>query len=197
MSNYFIAPIVEGHGEVLAVPILLQRILRDFRPNIMLCVNPPLRVKAGSFLRDDNYLAKYVELAARKAKGRGSVLILLDSEDDCPAQLGPQLASRAVAVRPDVPIVVALAHREFETWFLAAAHSLRRVCGLPVDLEPPAAPEAIRNAKGWLNARMAAAYNEPNDQPALTSQFSFDEAAAVPSFARLRRILQDLVAACP
>jgi hypothetical protein len=93
-----------------------------------------------------------------------------------------------------VPIIVALAHREYETWFLAAAHSLRGVGGLPADLDPPAAPEAIRDAKGWLSAQMPAAYNEPNDQPALTRQFSFDEAATVPSFAWLRRKLHHLFA---
>jgi hypothetical protein len=197
MSNYFIAPIVEGHGDVQAIPILLQRMLFDLRSDVLLSVNPALRVKAGSFLRDQSYFARYVELAARKAKDRGSVLILLDSEDDCPAQLGPELACRAAAVRSDVPIVVALAHREYETWFLAAARSLRGICGLPADLDPPLAPEAIRDAKGWLSARMPAAYNEPNDQPALTSQFSFDEAATVPSFVRLRRKLQNLLASCP
>jgi hypothetical protein len=197
MSDYFVAPIVEGHGEVEAVPILLQRVLFDLRSDVLLRVNPALRVKAGSFFRDHDYLAKYVELAALKAKDRGCVLILLDSEDDCPAQLGPQLAARAAAVRSDVPILVALAHREYETWFLAAARSLRGVCGLPPDLDPPLAPEAIRDAKGWLGARMSATYNEPNDQPAFTSQFDFNEAATVPSFARLRRKLQDIFAMCP
>src|SRR5262245_49341349 len=125
MSRFFVAPIVEGHGEVHAMPILLDRILREARPHGMLRMNPPLRVKAGSFINDEEYFKKYVELAARKAKPQtgGSVLILLDSEDDCPANLGPQLAAKAAAVRPDVPIMVALAYREYETWFLAAARS--------------------------------------------------------------------------
>jgi hypothetical protein len=94
-----------------------------------------------------------------------------------------------------VPTVVALAHREYETWFLAAARSLRGIAGLPLDLDPPAVPEAIRNAKGWLSARMPAPYNEPNDQPALTRQFSFDEAECVSSFAWLRQKLQYLFSA--
>jgi hypothetical protein len=43
-------------------------------------------------------------------------------------------------------------------------------------------------------AMLPAAYNEPNDQPALTRQFDFDEAATVPSFARLRRKLGSAMA---
>jgi hypothetical protein len=196
MSSFFVAPIVEGHGEVEAIPILLQRLLFELRSDASIRVNPALRVKAGSFLRDRDYFAKYLELAARKAKAQngGSVLILLDCEDACPAELGSELADRAAAIRPDVPIVTALAYREYETWFLAAARSLRGVGGLPVNLDPPSLPEGIRDAKGWLSAMMPATYNEPNDQPAFTRQFSFDEAAAVPSFARLRRKFHNLFA---
>ena len=168
MSDFFVAPIVEGHGEVQAVPILLQRMLFEIRDDAFLRVNPALRVKAGSFLNDHDYFAKYLELAARKAKphARGSVLILLDCDDDCPAKVGPELAARAAAVRGDVPIIVALAYREYETWFLAAA-----------------------------NSQMPHGYNEPNDQPGFTSAFSFGEAAAIPSFARLRGKLHTLFAA--
>ena len=196
MSNFFIAPIVEGHGEVQAIRTLLERILFGLRSDALLHINPAIRVKAGSFRRDNEYFARYLELAARKAKAHagGSVLILLDSEDDCPAELGPELSRRAAAVRDDLPILIALAHREYETWFLASARSLRGEAGLPEDLDPPVSPESIRDAKGWLSARMPAAYNEPNDQPAFTRRFSFDEAAAVPSFARLRLKLNALFA---
>lgn len=197
MSDFFVAPIVEGHGEVQAVPILLRRMLSELRDDAFVRVNPALRVKAGSFLNDQDYFVKYLELAARKAKphARGFVLILLDCDDDCPAKVGPELAARAAAVRGDVPITIALAYREYETWFLAAANSLRGAGGLPADLKPPADPESIRGAKGWLAGQMPNGYNEPNDQPSFTSAFSFDEAAAIPSFARLRRKLHEHFAA--
>jgi hypothetical protein len=68
MSTFFIAPIVEGHGEVQAVPILLRRLAADAMPVAQLHLNPALRVKAGSFVNDDDYFRKYLELAARKAK---------------------------------------------------------------------------------------------------------------------------------
>ena len=183
----FVAPIVEGQGEVQAVPILLRRIAAQCSPSLELRINPPLRVKSGSFLHDEDYFRRHVELAARKAKpwSKSCVWILLDCEDECPAILGPSILQRAVGCRPDVIIFVTLAYREYETWFLAAAHSLRGVCNLPMDIDSPANPEGFRDAKGWLAARLGVAYNEPNHQPRLTAKFAFTEAAKVPSFARI------------
>ncbi len=196
MREFFVAPIVEGHGEVQAVPILLRRFFQEVRDDSRLRVNPALRVKTGSFLNDDEYFAKYVELAALKAKphSNGSVLILLDCEDACPAEIGSALVAKAKAVRSDVRITVALACREYETWFLAAANSLRGSGGLSPHLEPPLDPQSIRDAKGWLSKQMPHGYNEPNDQPGFTDRFSFDEAAAVPSFARLRNKFRQIFA---
>jgi hypothetical protein len=190
-GSFFISPIVEGHGEVQALPVLLRRIAADAAPGGQLNLNPSLRVKAGLFVQDDNYFRKYMELAARKAKiwPRSCVLILLDCEDDCPAELGPKLLERAKACRSDVTAIVILASREYETWFLAAARSLRGVCGLPDDLEPPNNPESVRDAKGWLSEKMGLPYNEPDHQPRLTDAFAFEAAMTVDSFARALRKL--------
>ena len=184
-GSFFIAPIVEGHGEVQAVPILLRRLAGDAMPTALLRLNPALRVKAGSFLNDDDYFRRYLELAARKAKAwpNSCVLILLDCEDQCPGKLGPALLKQAKACRSDVTIIVILASREYETWFLAAARSLRGVCGPPVDLNPPDDPELYRDAKGWLSAKMNQSYNETDHQPRLTAAFAFQEAMVVDSFA--------------
>jgi hypothetical protein len=196
MSTCFIAPIVEGKGEVEAVPKLLHRLFAEDRRSSLLVVNPPIRIKAGSFLNDEDYFLHYVELACRKARGQpqGHVIILLDCEDGCPGKLGPHLLARARKVQPQVPLVVVLAHREYETWFLAAAPSLRSVGGLPRDLQAPASPEAIRGAKEWLADRMPNGYDPPNHQTLFTERFSFAQADAVPSFARLRRKARSLFA---
>jgi hypothetical protein len=184
-SSFFIAPIVEGHGEVQAIPILLRRMVAEAAPTAQLHLNPALRVKAGSFMNDDDYSRKYIELAARKAKpwSNSCVLILLDCEDDCPAELGSDLLNRAKAFRSDVNIIVILAYREYETWFLASARSLQGICGLPLDLIPPVDPESFRDAKGWLSEKMGLPYNETDHQPRLTNAFDFREAASVNSFA--------------
>lgn len=186
-GSFFIAPIVEGHGEVQAVPKLLHRCAARLVPKCELKVNPPLRVKAGSFVNDQGYFNKYVELAARKAKQRPNscVFIILDCEDGCPRQIGPELMKRAESLRPDVSVIVVLAYREFETWFLTAARSIRGVCGLPADLDPPDNPEQVRNAKGWLSARMPQRYNETDHQLKLTEVVSFEDAMESQSFARM------------
>ncbi|MEW6303097.1 MAG: hypothetical protein AB1705_06480 [Verrucomicrobiota bacterium] len=192
-DSYFIAPIVEGHGDVQSVPLLLRRFATDFAPASQLRLNPAIRVKVGSFLNNNDYFKRHVELAARKARQwpNSCVLIVLDCEDGCPAELGPDILRRARDCRPDVVTIVILAYREFETWFLAAAASLRGVCGLPLDLEPPANPEALRDAKGWLSGKMGRPYNEPEHQPRLTAVFSFEEAQGAKSFARTVRKMRD------
>lgn len=95
-----IVPIVEGHGEVEALPLLIRRVFEEFHPGVYPIVNPPSRVKAGSFLNNHDYFKKYIELAAAKAaQGGGVVVILLDCEDQCPGTLGPRLLAEAQGVR--------------------------------------------------------------------------------------------------
>lgn len=185
MNSRLIVPIVEGHGEVEALPVLIRRIFGAFRAGVSPVVNPPSRVKAGSFLQDNDYFHKYVALAAAKAaQGDGLVLILLDCEDHCPGTLGPRLLADAQAVRTDIKCVVALAHREYETWFLAAAASLRGCAGLSPQLTPPTNPESIRGAKEWLGKHMLVRYDPIIHQAKLTGHFDLHQARAVPSFDR-------------
>ena len=186
MTARLIVPIVEGHGEVEALPLLIRRIFSEYRSDVYPIVNPPSRVKVGSFVNDQDYFHKYVALAAAKAaQGDGMVLILLDCEDDCPGTLGPRLLAKAQAVRSDITYAVALACREYETWFLAAADSLRSCAGLSDQVTAPQNPESIRGAKEWLTRHMSASYDPIIHQAKLTAQFNFQQARAIPSFERL------------
>lgn len=181
-----ISCIVEGHGEVSSVPILLRRIAAAHDPMTTVRVPPPLRVPADK-LRRPGELERYVELAARGVVAGGGVLVLLDAddEDDCPARVGPELVARCVAQRSNVPISVVLAKREFEAWFLAAAASVAGQRGLAPDLHAPDEPEEVRGAKEWLRRHMSAGttYAPTQDQPALTALFDLGAArAGAPSF---------------
>jgi hypothetical protein len=69
-------------------------------------------------------IERAVSAAALRVRSSGGVLVLLDADDDCPAEYGPALLARAKAARPDKQVAVVLAMREFEAWFLAAAPSL-------------------------------------------------------------------------
>jgi hypothetical protein len=90
---------------------------------------------------------------------------------------------------------VVLACQEFETWFIAAARSLRGKRGLPEDLEIPDLPEGIRGAKEWLRNRMPKhrPYAETVDQPALAAEFDLQEARRAPSFDKCFRSIEWLL----
>ena len=183
-------PIVEGHGEVEALPLLIRRIFNELKPEVSPVINPPIRVKAGSFFQDLDYFNRYISLAASKAvQSGGIVLILLDCEDDCPATLGPRLLTQAQAVRGDASYLVALAYREYETWFLAAAESLRGYEGIDPNLIPPPNPESIRGAKEWLGGHMPSSYDPIIHQSKFTARFNLNQARAIPSFDRFINLL--------
>lgn len=183
-----IATIVEGHGEVEAVPILIRRIAQRLCPGAIPNVLKPIRIGRYRMLKPDE-LERAVEYAARQAGENGYILILLDADDDCPAQLGPSLLARASASQPDFDIRVVLAKYEFEAWFLAAAGSIAGKREIDAHAASPERPESIRDAKGWLTAHLPSgrSYRETLDQPALTAVFDLDAARRAPSFDKMWR----------
>jgi len=182
-----LACIVEGDGDVEAVPVAIRKIAQEIDPGLALKIHP-LRVPRTKLVKPDE-LERSVELAARRAGRSGAILIVLDSDDDCPATLGPELLARARKVRSDLPISVVLAKREFEAWFLASARSLRGLRGLSPDLESPPDPESIRGTKEWLTARMTTGrpYTETLDQSALAASLDLRQARTAPSFDKFFR----------
>lgn len=192
---FTIVPIVEGQGEMAAVPILLRNIASALAPERFVDIARPIRRPRSSLLKQGE-LERYVELAIRTHRGHGGVLVLIDADDDCAATLGPELQRRASAARPASPVGVVLAVKEYECWFIAAAASLAGHRGLPVDLEPPEDAEAIRDAKGWLKSRRTdgLSYGPTIDQPALTAIFDMAVARAnAPSFDKLWREVERLL----
>jgi hypothetical protein len=196
--TFSIVPIVEGHGEVEAVPILLRRLGGQFAPDVALRVLRPIRRSRDRIVRPGE-LEKDVQLAAEMLEGAGAILILLDSDGDCPAQLGPSVLKRAEAARPDRTIRVVLAHQEYEAWLLAAANSIRGKRHLKSDLTAPDDPEAVRGAKEWLKRSMQGprTYSETVDQPALTAIFDLGQARSSPSFDRFCRVFEELLQEAP
>jgi hypothetical protein len=186
--------VVEGHGDVKAAPILFRRIGSDIDPTVRLDVQQPIRRPRSSLVLPAGELGRAVELAALKARPRGGVFVLVDSDDDCPATLAPLLLACAESAGMGLPVYVILPQREFEGWFLAAAESIRGKRGLPTDLAPPQNPEEIRDAKGWLRERMRGhVYSETIDQPALAAIFDLNQARAAKSFDKCYRDLRLLI----
>ena len=175
-----IAVIVEGHGEVQAVPVLLRRIGAEVAPNSILSVPRPIRVSRHRIVQEGR-LERYLNIAVAHGGPEARVLILLDANGDCPAKLGPTLLKRARAARSDKRIQLVLAKQEYESWFIAASESV--VSGSPVS---PPDPESIRGAKEWI--RRSQQYRPTVDQAPMTAEFDMEQARRrAPSFDKMWR----------
>lgn len=166
-----IQPIVEGHGEVSAFPVLLRRLVVQAGAwNVD--VGRPIRKKRHQLVRETE-LKKAVRLALLQPDC-SAVLILFDGDDDCPAELGQAIQAWAESEAGDMPIEVVIAHREYEAWFLASIESMLGYRRIRADAQSHPNPEQPRGAKGQLEARMeaGATYLETTDQPALSEKFS-------------------------
>ena len=163
-------PLVEGHGEVEAVPVLLRRLLAEANCHNV-SVGQPIR-RTQSQLRSKTGIQAGVQLALLQPDC-AAVLILFDGEDDCPKNLGNEVRKWAQEAAIDMPCDVVVAYREYETWFLAALESLRGQYGIARDAATPSNPELKRDAKGALEEFMPPdrAYSETGDQPAMSAVF--------------------------
>jgi len=160
-----IAPIVEGHGEVSAVRTIVTRIGLELLGGTWIEVAPPFRLDSGKMRKPDE-LAKAIRFAAERVRGAGGVLVLRDGDDadvGCPVQLAEMLRPRGDLVPVGVEIVVA--YQEYESWFLAAAESLRPHPDVRDDAVAPANPEGKRDAKRELGKLMLETYKETRHQP--------------------------------
>jgi hypothetical protein len=120
MAKYVIVPIVEGHGEVRSVPILVKNWLRFRRyRNVEVHVDGPVRAKGKQSLTVDPDRTRalgiehYAEIA--NLRDPDAILVILDADDNpCPGALASSLLERAKAVLPDdLPVSVVVANREY------------------------------------------------------------------------------------
>src|SRR5262245_4828965 len=132
-----IASIVEGFGEVAALPVLVGRIAWEMFGVPYVELPQPHRLAR-------NKMTMSVELtrAARVQSARGGVLVLADADDDCAVDLAGTLVTCAGAT----PIEVVVAVREFEAWYLAGVASLRTHPAIRDDAVSPGQPERRRGA---------------------------------------------------
>jgi hypothetical protein len=187
-------PIVEGHGEVEAAPVLLRRLLAEAHCQVI-DVGRPIR-RTQSQLRSKEGIQAGVRLALLQPECV-AVVILFDGEDDCPKELATQVRAWAREAAAGKPCDVVVAYREYETWFLAALESLRGQYGIAKDAAVPANPESKRDAKGALEEFMPAdrAYSETGDQPAMSAVFDMRLAhRRNRSFRKLVKAIGDLLA---
>ena len=191
-----IQPVVEGHGEVEAVPILLRRLI-DEAGAWQIGVGRPVRRTRYQLVHEPE-LAKSMRIALEQPDC-GAILILFDGDDDCPAELGPRLQRIASQAASGTPCEVVMAHREYEAWFLAGFDSLRGHKMILDHTETPQDPERPRDAKGHFETMMRpdTSYVVRVDQPKFTALFDLPGARIrSQSFRKLTKSFGSLLRAC-
>jgi hypothetical protein len=138
--------------------------------------------------------AKLAQRRRRDSSGRGLLLLLLDAEGDCPAELGPRLLEAAKKVRSDADISCVLAKRMLENWIVAGASTLAGVSDLPDSL-PERDQFEDRSGAAWLDAQLrrrnpARKYKKTANAVAFVRAMNLPECRAnSPSFDKLCREL--------
>jgi hypothetical protein len=200
----YVVPIVEGQTEAGCVERLLQRVWTQLLASpIRLQVLAPSRGKRDALIGPTGtVLAGKIEEAHEKLSqclrrdpsGKGLLLLLLDAEGDCPAELAPRLLQTARRARSDTDIACVLAKRMFENWIVAGASTLAGVSGLPAPLQPPDTPEDFSGA-AWLDKQLRSqkrtrCYKKTADAAVFVRAMSLEQCRArSPSFDKLCREL--------
>ncbi len=197
--------IVEGHGEVRAVPILAYRWLHlqgltgeFFVPDLAINAKGCGNLTAPYDPRAHRGIEHYVRRALRARPA--AILAIVDADEECLKRppdrtLGPELLARAQAVASGVPVGVVVANREFEAWFLAELASLQRAGAIPKEAaEIPGDPEARTGCKAAVGRLLGEPYEPTVHQAELARALTFspEARASSPSYDKLVRELERL-----
>lgn len=186
-----VVPIVEGHGDAAAIPVLLRRLVDLAKAWDAVRIGQPIRCNRNQLLQEAQ-LRKRVRVA-RLREDCGAIMVVFDSDRDCPVERAGQVREWAVAEAAPGYCDVVLAQREYEAWFLATVESLRTHRSVKSDAVSLPHPESPLDAKGRLEAMMRISYSERTHQPAFSAIFCMADAYAccrsfrklVDSFGRL------------
>lgn len=195
-----IVPIVEGDGEVEAVPLLLRRILSEIHGRYDIRIQRPINTKGKTkLLKKFESFLEY----ARKDPQCNAILVLLDGDEDCPRDLAAYLVHTAAGLNLSVPIAIICAHREYEAWFVASLDSetrdsIRATLGLSETAVHEGDVESIASPKGWMQVQMpqGTGYKETQHQPALTEYIDIEHTRCRSrSFRRFCHAVEELLGA--
>ena len=158
---------------------------------------PPYRAHWGSLVNVSGELERYAESVLREGGPNARLLVLLDADGLCPAELGPNLLQRLLNRFPRNLISVSVADWEYESWFIASAESIAGHVGVAGDFEVPQDIEEIHAAKEWLERNIIGGrYKETQHQAAFSSVIDVPVARQrSQSFDRFCREVERLLAA--
>jgi len=185
--------IVEGHGDALALPTLVARVVRERYARFdVVMPKIPMRVNRSKFAANFSDFPNALKLLAGQSDG---ILVMLDSDDDDPALLRSDLETRAAAAVSHVPVRVAPAVKEFEAWLLAGVPEMAGQHALPAAVAYSGNPEAVRNAKGAFKDLLSTrVYSETVDQKKYAALLDLTATESrSPSFAQFITLLGELL----
>ena len=186
-----IQPIVEGKGEIEAVPLLCRRFL-DALGAYQVKINRPIKRNRHQLI-DHTELSKSIEIALEQPNCQ-AILILFDADGDCPKKVVENLKQKAIDFSRGTPCEVVVACQEYESWFLASLESLRDKCGISPMASYDGEPELPRGAKSHLEQWMELGYSPPIDQAKLTAAFDMKTTyRKCRSFRRMVKAFGDLI----
>ena len=211
----------EGHGEVSALPILVQKLLKEKEATRRLPLDKNvIRFGASRVFRwrraerrpDFSEWVNGVTLAGRRSDG-GAVLAIYDGDfksfppgsgiSFCPATAAKEFASAATQAGAGITfsLSVVFACVEYETWLVAGAESLRgrrfkdgRL--VLAATAKPASGQPESHGKRWLEDHCES-YRPARDQAALTEMLDlgYIRDKNLRSFRRLEHALDELLKA--
>jgi len=198
-----IVPIVEGDGEVDAVPLLLGKLLAKIGRQEIGVSRRPLNAGSCSNLTKAGGLEGFIRAASLRPDC-AAILVLMDADKGCPLKIAQDFVARIRSLGSKHPVVVVIAKFEYEAWFLASLDSIAGKDldgrpGLPAGtLYPEHDVELLVSVKGWLNRKFPGShsYKETLDQAPMTRLLQPDLVAPRSrSFRRLQHALAEAVAA--
>ncbi len=189
-----IYPIVEGHGEVASVPKLLGRMGVVIAPEQFIKCLPPHRLPRNQLL-DPIKLGHALAIAIKRLRScpaPAAILILMDADDDRPAELVRQLKAQHQAQFDAMRHSIVFAVREIEAWFLAANMTQAAHPDLRPDCPVIEFPEQVADAKGAFAKRILpdGIYTSSVDQVRFVSKMDLQAARRAPSFDKLWRDME-------
>ena len=118
--------VVEGQGEVAAVPQLCDAIRRYLRAGDWTIDPEPIRQPRSQLVdqstpspmrRGHENIKRLVRLAKARPRPATALVVLCDQDDDCPVHWARDVRT---AISPTIPIQAVMAVREYETWLVHA-----------------------------------------------------------------------------
>ncbi|OWV78026.1 hypothetical protein ATY77_29610 [Rhizobium sp. R634] len=178
----YVYPIVEGHGDERALPVLIRKLLNERFGIYEVDVAKAYRLPKGKMKRAEEWpgilaLARERLQASRQNHDdKALILVVCDADEECPVELKELIEKHMGAEDAFVKHAFVAPQPEYETWFLAAADSFANHADCVQPIPPIGNLLQIRDAKGYFERnilKQGRFYSETVDQPKFSALVSF------------------------